>query len=137
MKESCKEKNVKACIDTADAYGTPLHAPKDDAQAAIYYEAACDLGDGRSCALLADQRFAGRGVARDVTRALVLDERACTLGYAAGCKELADCLERGDAFRGCRDKDLRKAHDLWARYCELEKTPSCEQLKRVEKALTP
>jgi hypothetical protein len=137
MKESCEAKNVKSCVDTADAYFTPLYAAKDDKQAAVYFEKACDLGDGRSCELLADQYFAGRGVAANLPKALALDERACTLGYADGCRDLAQCLERADAFRGCKTKDLKKARDLWARRCELEKVEraSCEDLARVEKLI--
>src|SRR5262245_1089376 len=91
MKASCETKVVKDCVDVADAYSTPMHAPKDDARAAIYFDKACTLEDARSCAMLANQRAAGRGTPQDLAKALELDERACKLGYAESCKEVAQC----------------------------------------------
>jgi len=135
MRVSCEAKEVKACVDLADAYYTPMHAPKDDGQAAHFFDEACKLDSPRGCHMLSTLKASGRVGPRDVNAAQELEEKACRLGEPQACQARAKCLEHADAFRGCREKDLKHAQELYRRQCELEKTERCEEAERLARDL--
>ena len=56
-----------------------------DAEALVYLERGCDLGDAAGCRLLAAFRKNGRGGPADPAKARLALERACALGDARAC----------------------------------------------------
>ena len=56
-----------------------------DAEAVVYLERGCTLGDAAGCRLLAAFRKNGRGGAADAGKARMAIERACALGDKRSC----------------------------------------------------
>jgi TPR repeat protein len=137
MKASCDMKEVKACIDVADAYLSAMHAPKDENQAVQWFAKACELKDARSCYMFSRAQFTGNGAPRDMAASNATELKACELGHPESCLARARCHEDGQVFYGCKTKDLKKARELWTKYCEVAKIdPSlCTDVRRIDDKL--
>lgn len=85
---------------------------------------ACDLGDGRSCFLLAQAYRAGLGVPRDLGRSRHLLERSCTAEWPAGCAALGQVLFRGAGV----PRDVGGAADAMDKACAGGEPASCADL---------
>ncbi len=62
--------------------------PRDDRQAAAWFERAARQGDARARHSLAMMYAGGRGVTRDMTKARELLERSARQGHAGACTDL-------------------------------------------------
>ena len=62
---------------------------QDDAQAATYFEKACDADESTACSNLASLYQNGNGVSQDTSKAKELYQKACTAGDKDACSDAA------------------------------------------------
>jgi TPR repeat protein len=84
--------------------------------------------------MLARAQFTGNGAPRDIATSNATETKACELGHADSCLARARCHEDGQVFYGCKTKDLRRARELWTKYCEASKIDMslCTDLRRID-----
>jgi len=99
--------------------------PVDLADAAAYYERACDLGELRGCTTVGDMFARGEGVAEDVSRALAVFGSACESGDVVACYRLAERYATGEGV----PLDSLLADSLYSLSCE-NGGPGCSYIRR-------
>lgn len=114
--------------------------PVDDAQAARYFQRACDLNHARSCLELASMYGWGKGVTRNPQTAMKLYDRGCATGNPQACTTIGLAYEKGNGV----PKDRERALGYYGRGCESpvtaeedpneEKKRSCRWLATLQAA---
>lgn len=112
----CELATPKACYER----GVELFKAQD-AQAAGFFERACESGDAEGCTELGFMLMEGMLVGRDDARSLKASQRACELGSGLGCNNAFVMVRDGRATRK-DDVELRRLAD---RACELGDGEGC------------
>lgn len=87
---------------------------KDISKAVIYYDKACDRGNGLACAMLAEMYGNGDGVKMDAVRQQVYYKKGCDIA-----DELASCYNF--ALFNYNSNDKSKAAQYYKKACDLGK----------------
>ncbi len=81
----------------------------------------CDLGSGRSCAMLSVMYWQGMGTEQNFDKAFEFSQLSCDMKEAAGCFMLATLYEKGIG----REIDFPKAAKLYRMACDNGNTKGC------------
>lgn len=135
-KQACQEvleTDISGC-ENGDGHSCTLlgiyhqggkHVPKDEAQAAKYFEKACSLGDGAGCWYCGTTHQGGVGVPKNLDRAIELLKKACDKNQVNGC------LSLGQAYERYEPPELDKALAAYERACKLKYETGCRWAERV------
>jgi|GEM_PF-2910365 len=112
----CELASPKACYER----GVELFKA-GDAEAAGFFDRACESGGAEGCTELGFMLMEGMLVQRDDARSLKASQRACELGSGLGCNNAFVMVRDGRATRR-DDLELRRLAD---RACELDDGEGC------------
>ena len=88
------------------------------------YKEECQKNKGRSCTMLADLYFTGKGLKKDTKKAMSLFQKACDLKDGMGCSNLAWIYHMSTLVT----KDMVKAIKLYKKACSLGSTKGCTNM---------
>lgn len=121
---SCAEENTLACFNLA----FQLEQREELAEAATFYEKACDLGSREACNTLAIAYRYGRGVEVDPARAAAIYEETCLQrGFAMSCNNIGTMFSTGSGV----PRDLAAAAMFYQRGCSLGFGRACTNYGNV------
>ena len=117
----CADGDGASCAAAAEkAFDGHNGMPLDLARSFAYATKACELDDGRGCALLGLHYQDGRGAPWDHARAIATYEKACALGAGTGCYNLESMYSGGHGAvvdRAKADALHAKARAAWDAAC--------------------
>ena len=97
------------------------------AEAAKWYEQACNGGDVRGCGLLGVRYAEGKGVKQNYAQAAKLFKQACNGGDTWGCGALGELYANGQGKR----QDLSTAKEYYGKACDLGYQDGCDWYKKL------
>jgi TPR repeat protein len=113
---ACEGGVTEACAHLSDGGG------KDEARAAEISAGACEKGDLRACAALAERLEEGRGVETNLLRAAELYAKGCDGGNALSCYRLGMLIDAGN---GVVKQDKARAMTLFKKACAADQVNAC------------
>lgn len=123
-REACAQKNALACFNLA----FQLEQREELAEAAVAYEAACELGNREGCNALAIAYRYGRGVEADAARAAKIYEETCLQReFALSCNNVGTMFFAGSGVA----RDLSAAAMFYQRGCALGFARACTNYGNV------
>ena len=123
LEASCAEKQPTSCVSLGSLYDGGFGVTRDRRKAAVFYKAACDLGDKPGCARLAVLEAQGLGVPQNKGRATKALESLCGEKVPEACVGLAQIL-RQTGFA----TDRERARVLLKSACETGSAEACALL---------
>jgi uncharacterized protein len=117
---------IEICLVLGDWLQHGEFGEKDESQAAIVFQKACDAGDPTGCTQLAWKYLNAKGVPKDEKRGIELLNQGCDGGYLPACGDLAIVAyaHGGPSI----PKNVKKAISLFQRACEDGHNLSCVYL---------
>ena len=117
-----------SCNVLAKHYYNGWGVRQDFVKALQYFNKACDLGNGNSCAGAGSQYYDGEGTKKDLNRAIKLLTKSCELESAVGCSMLgAMYVITGEGVK----QNLSKAKEIFGKACDLGNQDGCDNYKKL------
>lgn len=121
--------DAKVATRLADILHEGKTAPKDDAEAAKWYERAAERKEPRAISIYAQMLVDGSGVPRDRARGLALLQQLADSGYSSAALKLGQILESG---RGDAAPDLAGAVRSYKQGCDNAITDKPQRTGRID-----
>jgi hypothetical protein len=85
LREGLHRRRCGGCNNLGTIYSSTDCGEQDDAQAATYFEKACNDDESTACSNLASLYENGNGVSQDTSKAKQLYQKACDAGDKDAC----------------------------------------------------
>ena len=116
------ERAASLYVKAGVLYNRGSGVTRDIAQAALYYDRGCELGDMSGCNNLGTVYEFG-SIGRDPTKAADLYDRACRSAHMGGCANL------GLLLLGTPGADKARARELLEKACAAGITRACSKVR--------
>ena len=124
--KACNGRAAAGCTGLGVLYNRGFGVTRDAAQAALYYERGCTLGDMSGCNNLGTVYEFGSIGFRDPAKAAGLYERACSNAHMDGCANLGLLLL---GTPGAAPQEKARARELLEKACAAGIARACGKVR--------